>query len=330
MPLILVTGGAGYIGSHTLRHLLAAGYQAVALDNLSSGHAQALPAGVPLVEADMGDAQAVRRLLDEHQPDAIIHFAAFIEAGESMVDPRRFYENNVTKALTLLDTLVEHRKVPVVFSSSAGVYGQPPTMPIREDAPKNPLNVYGETKLVIERVLTAYSRAYDLRSISLRYFNASGASPDATIGEAHKIKSHLIELALLTALGQRPAIKVFGTDYPTRDGTAIRDYIHVDDLASAHVLAVNALLNGAATTAYNVGVGKGFSVKEVLDAADRVTGRTITREYTERRAGDPPELVADSALIKRELGWEPRHTDLDDIVASAWKWHESHPHGFED
>jgi UDP-glucose 4-epimerase len=329
MALILVTGGAGYIGSHTVRQLLENGFQVAVLDNLSSGHKQALPEGVPLVQADMGDENAVRVAIEQHKPDAVIHFAAFIEAGESMTDPRRFYDNNVVKALNLINTIVDTRKIPIVFSSSAGVYGQPEEMPIREDTPKNPLNVYGETKLIVERVLTAYDRAYGLRSISLRYFNASGAHPDATIGEAHKNKSHLIELALLTALGQRPAIKVFGTDYPTRDGTAVRDYIHVEDLASAHVLALKALFDGAATTAYNVGVGRGFSVKEVLDAADRVTGMEIPRELAPRRAGDPPELVADSSLIKRDLGWQPRYTDLDEIVASAWKWHRAHPEGFE-
>lgn len=328
MATILVTGGAGYIGSHTVLALQAAGFTVAVLDNLSSGHREALPADARFFEQDLNDAPGVRRVLDEVRPTAVIHFAAFIEAGESMTDPRRFYHNNVINGISLLDELAE-RKIPVVFSSSAGVYGQPGVNPIPEDTPKNPVNVYGETKLVIEHVMEAYHRAYGLNFVALRYFNAAGAHPGGHIGEAHKTKSHLIELALLTALGLRESIKVFGADYDTRDGTCIRDYVHVDDLASAHALALQALLDGKLQArAFNVGLGQGFTVKEVLDAVDAVTGKTIRRDAAPRRAGDPAELVADSARIGHELGWTPRYTSLNEIVASAWAWHQSHPHDY--
>ena len=273
MALILVTGAAGYIGSHTVLHLLDAGFDVVAFDDLSAGHREALPPEVPLVEASLADADAVRRTFAERRPDAVVHFAGSIEAGESMTDPRRFYANNVANALHLADAVVDAGPVPVVFSSSAAVYGEPEKVPIEEDDPKAPTNVYGETKLAFERVLAAYDRAYGLRSVSLRYFNACGAHPSGDLGADHKNKTHLVTLAMLAALGQRPSVKVFGTDYPTPDGTCVRDYVHVEDLASAHVVAVEALAAGAATTAYNVGVGRGFSVKEVLDAVDRVVGR---------------------------------------------------------
>jgi UDP-glucose 4-epimerase len=331
---ILVTGGAGYIGSHTIRHLIAADHEVVVLDDLSAGHRAALPPGVALIDASTGDRVAVSAALREHQPDAVIHFAGSIEAGESMTDPRRFYENNVTNSLRLLDAVVgtagEAAAIPVVFSSSAAVYGEPEQVPIAEDAPHRPTNVYGETKLIFERALAAYGEAYGLRSVSLRYFNACGAAADGTIGADHRRKTHLVTIALLTALGQRPAVQVLGTDYPTPDGTCIRDYIHVDDLAAAHVLALQALADGASTTAYNVGVGEGFSVTEVLDATDRVVGRPVPRQLAPRRPGDPARLVADSTKIRRELGWRPQYTGLDEIIATAWRWHSSHPHGYAD
>jgi len=334
MARILVTGGAGYIGSHTVRHLLAAGHDVAVIDDLSAGHRGALPGEVDLVVANTADRPAVAKAVAEHRPQAVIHFAGAIEAGESMTDPRRFYDNNVVGALGLVDTLVESAEegapVPVVFSSTAAVYGDPETVPISEEAPTRPTNVYGETKLVFERVLAAYDRAYGMRSVCLRYFNACGAAADATIGPDHRMKTHLLTTALLAALGKREAVTVLGTDYPTPDGTGIRDYVHVDDLASAHVLALDALFDGAASTAYNVGVGHGFSVREVLDAADRVVGRPIPRVYGPRRAGDPAQLVADSSKIRRELGWRPAHTDLDEIVATAWAWHSTHPDGFDE
>jgi len=305
------------------------------LDDLSAGHRAALPAGVPLVVASISDRDAVAAAVRDHHPDAAIHFAGSIEAGESMSDPRRFYANNFVAGLALLDALVEcaggGRPIPVVFSSTAAVYGDPVTVPIAEDAPKAPTNVYGETKLAFERVLAAYEHAYGLRHVCLRYFNACGAAADGTIGADHRMKTHLLTIAMLAALGQRDAVMVMGTDYPTPDGTGIRDYIHVDDLASAHVLALDALFGGAvASNAYNVGVGKGFSVQELLDAVDRVVGRPVPRRVGPRRDGDPARLVADSSRIRRELGWRPVYTDLDAIVATAWKWHSAHPNGFGD
>ena len=334
MASILVTGGAGYIGSHTLRHLLGAGHDPVVLDDLSAGHRAAVPAGVPIVEASTGDPAMVAKVLADHAPAAVIHFAGSIEAGESMTDPRRFYANNVSAGLALLDALVDAAgdgdPVPVVFSSSAAVYGDPATVPIPEGAATVPTNVYGETKLMFERALAAYDRAYGLRSIALRYFNACGAAADGSIGPDHRMKTHLMTLALLAALGQRDAVEVMGDDYPTPDGTGIRDYIHVDDLASAHVLAIDALTAGAPTTTYNVGVGRGFSVREVLDAVDRVVGRPVPRRIGPRRAGDPACLVADSSKAQAELGWAPQYTDLDAIAATAWRWHSAHPHGYGD
>jgi UDP-glucose 4-epimerase len=334
MASILVTGGAGYIGSHTLRHLLAAGHEPVVLDDFSAGHRAAVPAGVPIVDADTADSAAVSKALADHRPGAVIHFAGSIEAGESMTDPRRFYDNNLVAGLALLDALVDAAgdgaPVPVVFSSSAAVYGDPAHVPIAEDAPTVPTNVYGETKLAFEHALAAYDRAYGLRSVALRYFNACGAAADGSIGADHRMKTHLMTLAMLTALGQRDAVQVLGTDYPTPDGTGIRDYIHVDDLAAAHVVAIDALFRGAGSVAYNVGVGRGFSVQEVLDAVDRVVGRPVPRRLAPRRSGDSARLVADSTRIQAALGWAPEYTDLDGIVETAWRWHSTHPHGYGD
>lgn len=330
MSLILVTGGAGYIGSHTLTHLLSAGFEVVVVDDLSTGHRAAVPPEADLVELSLSEGSRLRQVLAERAPDAIVHFAGSIEAGESMTDPRRFYANNVVNGLTLLDAVIDTRVVPVVFSSSAAVYGEPDLAAITEEAPTSPTNVYGETKLAFERVLRAYDRAYGLRSVSLRYFNACGARADGSIGADHRNKTHLLTLAMLASLGRRPDIEVFGTDYPTPDGTCIRDYVHVDDLAAAHVRALEALAQGSASTVYNVGVGRGFSVREVLDAVERVTGRAIRRVAAPRREGDPAALVAEVSRIGDELGWRPRYTDLDAIVATAWRWHSLHPDGYSD
>ena len=329
MSKLLVTGGAGYIGSHTVRALLKAEHDVVVFDNLRAGHRQAIPEGVSLVEADLLDEAAVRAAIEAHRPDAVVHFAALIEVGESMKDPARYYRNNTVGSLNLLTALKDFGSIPIVFSSTAAVYGEPDVVPIPEDAAKRPTSVYGETKLWTEHMLRAFDDAYGLPHVNLRYFNVCGADESGTIGEDHPNKTHLIELALLTALGQREKMMIFGEDYPTPDGTCIRDYIHVTDLADAHVLAVASLLDGSPSTKYNVGIGHGFSVKEVLDAADRVVGTPLKREVAPRRPGDPARLVADSSRIKAELGWQPRHTDLDGIVESAWKWHQSHPNGFE-
>lgn len=331
---LLVVGGAGYIGSHTVRQLCAAGHEVVVLDNLASGHAQALPAGVGCVRVDLLNAEEVLAALKTHQPDAIIHFAALIEVGESMKAPGRYYRNNVVGSLNLLEAIVQTRVVPLVFSSTAAVYGTTDNVPIPEDAPLRPESVYGETKLMTERMIHAFHEAHDLPFVVLRYFNVSGAAPGGEIGEDHANKTHLIELACLTALGQREKMMIFGDDYPTPDGTCIRDYIHVQDLADAHVLAVEALERGRMTAAtYNVGLGHGFSVREVLDAVDAVITEDglppLPREIAPRRAGDPPRLVADARRIVQDLGFQPQFTDLREIVRTAWDWHRGHPHGFE-
>ncbi len=327
---LLVVGGAGYIGSHTVRQLRAAGHTVVVLDNLSSGHAEALPEEVKLVRADLLDFPSVKAALEAHKPDAVIHFAALIEVGESMRAPARYYRNNVVGSLNLLQAILETRKVPLVFSSTAAVYGTTDAVPIPEDAALQPESVYGETKLMTERMIHAFHTAHGLPYVILRYFNVCGAAPAGDIGEAHPSQTHLIELACMTALGQREKMMIYGEDYDTPDGTCIRDYVHVQDLADAHVLAVQALHAGRTDAAtYNVGLGHGFSVREVLDAVDAVVGTPLTRESAPRRAGDPPRLVADATKIVRELAFEPQFTDLREIVRTAWNWHREHPHGFK-
>ncbi len=325
---IFVTGGAGYIGGFTVRKLLAAGYDVTVFDNLSAGHVEAVPQGASLVVGDLTDPLALKAALAAEPLVAVVHFAGAIEAGQSMTHPTRFYRNNVVASLNLIDELVATgTPTPIVFSSTAAIYGNPERFPILETDAKEPVNVYGDTKLDFEKSLRAYDSAYGLRSISLRYFNACGADVNGEIGEAHRSETHLIPLALSALMNGQP-IKVFGTDYDTEDGTCIRDYVHVEDLADAHVHAVAALIAGASSNAYNVGLGTGFSVAQVLDAIDRVTGQTVQREFHERRAGDPAALVADSSRLKQELGWSPNFTTLDAIVETAWKWHSSHPDGY--
>ncbi len=327
---LMVVGGAGYIGSHTVRQLLSAGHRVTVLDNLSSGHREALPESVDLIVADLLDPAALKAALLGARPDAVIHFAALIEVGESMRSPGRYYQNNVTGSLNLFQAIVETRKIPVVFSSTAAVYGDAESVPIPEDAPKRPTSTYGHSKWMVEQILHDFGAAHGLPYTVLRYFNVCGAAPDHTIGEDHPNKTHLIELALLTALGQREKMFVNGTDYPTPDGTCVRDYVHVVDLADAHVLAVQALSGGGASgQAFNVGLGHGFSVRQVLDAVDAVVGTPLVREEGPRRPGDPPSLVADPSKIKMELGFDPQFTDLEGIVKTAWDWHRTHPHGFE-
>lgn len=332
MAKIFVTGGAGYIGGFTVRALVESGHEVTVFDNMSAGHANAVPQGTALVEGDVADASAVRAALAMQDFDALVHFAAFIEAGESMVHPRRFYQNNVVGGINLVDALVDARNAdgdvtPMVFSSTAAVYGMPEQSPIPENAPKQPVNVYGDTKLALERVLAAYGNAYGLRSICLRYFNACGADPSGEYGESHTPETHLIPNALRAATSGA-SMRLFGTDYDTPDGTCVRDYVHVLDLAKAHVLAVEALVSGAASNTYNVGLGTGFSVTEVLDVVDKVTGSTLERSLEPRRPGDPAVLVADSSRIKAELKWTPQFTSLEAIVSSAWEWHRRHPHGY--
>lgn len=326
---VLVTGGAGYIGSHVVKALLTAGHEVVVVDNLRLGHREAVP-GVPLIQADLLDRPALDWLLATYPVEAALHFAALSQVGESQREPGRYAVNNVGGTATLLDALVAAGCRQFVFSSTAAVYGAPETQPITEEAPLEPTNTYGETKLFSERLLRRFEAAHGLRSVSLRYFNAAGADPGGELGEDHDPETHLIPLVLKAALGQREAVEIFGTDYPTPDGTCVRDYVHVTDLAEAHLLALGALAGGAATTSYNLGNGAGFSVREVLAVAERVTGRTLPVREGPRRPGDPPQLVASSARAEAELGWRPRFAALETIIGTAWEWHRRHPRGYRE
>lgn len=316
---LLVTGGAGYVGGHAVRALLEAGHEVVVYDNLVYGHAETVPC--ELVVGDLADRARLDGVLAGQPFDAVLHFAAYAYVGESVADPAKYWRNNVAGGLELLDAMRAHGVNKLVFSSTCATYGYPERVPVTEDEPKKPESPYGESKLAFERVLAAYARAYDLRSVSLRYFNAAGARPDGSLGEDHEPETHLIPLVLRAAAGLALSIKVFGTDYPTPDGTCIRDYIHVDDLASAHVLALGVLEAPGACHAYNVGTGRGYSVREIIDACERVTGRAIPVEEAPRRPGDPAALFADNTKIRRELGWSPQYTDAEAIVATAWRWH---------
>jgi UDP-glucose-4-epimerase GalE len=317
---VLVTGGAGYIGSHTAKVLAGAGHLPVVLDNFSSGHRWAVKWG-PLVEGDLADQEVLLRTLRGFEIEAVIHFAGDIQVGESVKAPRKYYWNNAVNALRLLDAVVEEGTKPLVFSSSAAVYGAPDEVPIPEDHRMQAASPYGESKIFVERALVSYGEAYGLRSMALRYFNACGADAEGDLGEAHDHESHLIPLVIQAVLGQRPYVEIYGTDYPTPDGTAIRDYIHVTDLAQAHVRALEYLAEGGESDALNLGTGQGHSVREVVAAVGKLCrGRVPVREAP-RRAGDPPVLVADVRRAHRVLGWKARYGSLDEIVESAWKWH---------
>ena len=317
---ILVTGGAGYIGSHTAKALARAGYRPVTYDSLVYGHRHAVKWG-PFVEGDIADTAKLERVIKDEAIDAVVHFAAFAYVGESVTKPEIYFQNNVVGSLSLLDAMRHTGVKPIVFSSTCATYGMPDRMPITEETLQRPINPYGETKLMIERALAWYGPAHDIRSVSLRYFNACGADPEGEIGEEHDPETHLIPLILDAALGKRAAIDVYGTDYPTPDGTAVRDYIHVQDLAEAHVKALAYLFDGGETTQVNLGTGTGNSVREVIDAVERVTGRPVPRREVARRAGDPPELVADPSKANRLLGWTPALSDIDSIIRTAWAWH---------
>ncbi len=323
---ILVTGGAGYIGSATAEALIQNGHSVTIYDSLVTGHRGALPEGARLIQADLGDRTRLEQALSSGNFEAVMHFAAFIEAGESMKDPGRFYHNNLTNSLGLMEQAVCAGIKRFVLSSSAAVY-QSSDRPLTEESPLGPTNVYGHTKLVIEQALDWYRRIHGLHFAALRYFNACGALPGR--GEAHQPESHLIPLVLKVALGQSEAAFIHGTDYPTPDGTCIRDYIHLADLVSAHLLALNALA-GSDRLIYNVGSGKGFSVRQVIETARQVTGHPIPAIEAQRRPGDPARLVASPLKIQAELGWKPQHDDLQDIVAGAWAWHKTHPKGYEE
>lgn len=316
---VLVTGGAGYVGAHVAKALAGAGYLPVTFDSLERGFARAVQWG-PLEQGDLFDRAALDRVIRQWQPQAVLHFAAYIAVGESVADPARYWRNNVAASLTLLEAMRDHAVGQLVFSSTAAVYGLPDRMPIPESAPLQPINPYGDTKLAVERMITAFGAAHGLRAVRLRYFNACGAAADGAIGEAHEPETHLIPLAIQAALGVGPELKLFGDDYPTPDGTCIRDYIHVEDLATAHVQALAYLRQGGAGIACNVGTGAGLSVKQVIDAVARHLGRPVPHHIAPRRAGDPPELVADPSLAGQALGWRAKVSDLDSIVASACAW----------
>lgn len=325
---ILVTGGAGYIGSHTVRLLLGRGHDVTVFDNLSYGHRKAVPAEA-LVVGNLSDAAHLNHLLNDRRIEAVVHFAAFAYVGESVKDPAKYYSNNLLNSVTLLDACRRNGVRKFVFSSTCATYGTPSAVPITEDEKQFPINPYGNTKLAFERTLADYGTAYSIGHCVLRYFNAAGASPDGTIGEDHNPETHLIPLVFQAAMGKRPHVELFGTDYPTPDGTCVRDYIHVDDLAEAHILALGKIEPGAQLK-YNVGIGRGSSVREVIRTAEEVSGLKVPVKEGPRRAGDPAELVANADKIRRELGWSPRYTELRAILKTAWNWHCTHPEGYGD
>lgn len=319
---VLVTGGAGYIGSHTAKALAKSGYEPVTLDNLTTGNASAVKWG-PLVEGDISDQSLVRNLIATYKIQAVVHFAANAYVGESVLNPRNYYLNNVANSLSLLEAVLDSGIRHFVFSSSCTVYGVPTETPTSEDAPLNPISPYGESKLFIERALRAYDNAYDLSSVSLRYFNASGADPDGEIGEQHDPETHLIPLVVQSVTNKGSSFDIFGTDYPTPDGTAIRDYVHVSDLASAHVLALRYLVNGGQSGALNLSTNRGYSVREIVHAVETASGRRVPVRERPRRPGDPPMLIGDARLARETLGWDPEQSELNSIVSSALNWFAS-------
>lgn len=320
-PAILVVGGAGYIGSHMVLHLLEAGYPVVTLDNLSRGHRELLPGG-EFVEGDMGDPGLLGDIFTRHDVSAVMHFAAHSQVGESVQLPLDYYQNNVSNTVTLLQAMQHAGVRHFIFSSTAAVYGEPERTPIDEDHPHNPTNPYGATKLAVERMLADTGQANGMTWCALRYFNAAGAHASGRLGERHQPETHLIPLVLQVATGERDSIRIFGDDYPTPDGTCLRDYIHVSDLASAHLLALEHLLNGGDSVTYNLGNSVGYSVRQIIETTRQITGHDIPAIVESRRAGDPAVLVADSSRIRRDFGWQPAYENIDDIIASAWAWHQ--------
>ncbi len=325
---VLVSGGAGYIGSHAVKRLAELGHRVVVLDNLGRGHREAVPETVPLIEADLRQYETVVSTLREHKIDAVMHFAALAYVGESVHEPLLYYDNNSCGSLTLLRAMHEAGVNRLVFSSTCATYGEPKTMPITEDLPQSPINPYGWSKLFFERMLRDYQASNpDFAFAALRYFNVAGCAADGSIGEDHEPETHIIPVLLLAALGQRPGVTIFGDDYPTPDGTCIRDYVHVEDLVEAHAVVMDALTPGDGRF-YNLGIGKGYTVKQVLDAARSVTGVQIPAEIGPRRAGDPPALYANASKIRDELGWEAKYNQIEPIVETAWRWFKSHPDGY--
>jgi UDP-glucose 4-epimerase len=319
---ILVVGGAGYIGSHMVKDLLSAGYDVIILDDLSTGHLDLLPGGT-FVKGDLGDRLLLDALFSSHNICAVMHFAAFSLVGESVENPLKYYRNNLAATTMLLSAMIQYRVKRFIFSSSAAVYGEPEQIPITEIHPCNPTNPYGASKIAVEKMLEDCDSAYGLKYVSLRYFNASGADESGMIGERHAPETHLIPLVLKVALGERQNIRIYGTDYPTPDGTCIRDYIHVSDLTQAHLLALQALLSDKASAVYNLGNDRGYSVREVVELAKKVTGKSIPALEADRRPGDPARLIASSVKIKSSLGWQPKHEELEAILKTAWVWHQN-------
>lgn len=327
-PTILVTGGAGYIGSHAVLALLRAGYEVLVLDNLVYGHRELVEdvLKVELVVGDTSDRVLLDKLFATHDIAAVMHFAAYIAVGESVSDPAKYYRNNVNGTLTLLEAMVAAEVNKFVFSSTCAIYGMPKQVPMTEDHPQDPLSPYAASKWMVERILADFDRAYGLQSVAFRYFNASGANPEGLLGEDHNPETHLIPLVLFAALGKRESISIFGTDYPTPDGTCLRDYIHVSDLADAHVLGLEYLLQGGTSEIFNLGNGNGFSVREVIETARQVTGREIKIVECDRRSGDAPILVGSSDQARKILNWTPQYADLSKIIRDAWQWHQRRHH----
>ncbi len=318
---ILIVGGAGYIGSHTAKLCAQAGLRPIVLDNLVFGHREAVKWG-PLVEGDLADRELLSRVIEEHRVSAVVHFAAYTYVGESMTDPGKYFRNNVVGTINLLDAMVKHGVRDLVFSSTCATYGEPVRVPIDEEHPQAPVSAYGESKLIVEKMLRWYQTAHRIRYAVLRYFNAAGADPDGELGEEHEPESHLIPLAIRSALGLRPPLDIYGTDYPTPDGTAVRDYIHVMDLGEAHLAALRRLNDGATSLVVNLGTGRGHSVRDVIRSVELVSGRKVPTREVGRRAGDPPVLVADARKAAEVLGWRARYPELDAIVGDAFRWHQ--------
>ena len=327
--MILVCGGAGYIGSHAVRQLIDRGEEVIIVDNLETGHEDAIHPQAKFYKVDIRDEEALDKVFAENKIDEVIHFAANSLVGESMTNPLKYFNNNVHGTEILLKVMVAHDVKKIVFSSTAATYGEPKNIPILESDETNPTNAYGETKLCMEKMMKWADKAHGVKYISLRYFNVAGAHESGEIGEDHNPETHLIPLILQVPLGKREFISIFGDDYETHDGTCIRDYIHVTDLADAHILAVHKLREGSESNIYNLGSGNGFTVKEMIETARKVTGHEIPAKVCETRAGDPAKLVASSEKARRELGWVPKHENVEDMISSAWNWHQKHPNGFE-
>lgn len=325
---VLVVGGAGYIGSHCVRQLIAQGFSPVVLDNLVYGHRASVDTQVPFYQGDLGSQDLVRAILRREEIKAVLHFAAYAYVGESVTAPIKYYENNLIATLRLLEAMLSEGVTRFIFSSTCATYGEPESLPITENLSQAPINPYGQTKLDVENALKNYSRAYGLSFAAFRYFNAAGAASDGTIGEDHDPETHLIPLVIDAATGRRENIKIFGTDYPTPDGTCLRDYVHVDDLSRAHIGVIEKLEDPGKALAYNLGVGQPYSVREIIQSVERVSGKSVPVIETERRAGDPPALYADNTKATEELSWRIEYKRLDDIIETAWRWHVTHPEGF--